>query len=160
MSISLLRRCCLHEELQLDNVGVNPFMHAVVKLQQITIRQMKEQKISKERAKNRKKKIMHYTTKYLYIWSNSFFRYRKTSHLKISVVNPRLINVYVLFLFSVISRLGKLKATVKKKFTPFFNDDIINEWIWDKVDSKRRHALKLKQRLMKLQSAGDKTTAR
>lgn len=53
---------------------------------------------------------------------------------------------------SAIQRLAKLKLTVKDKFASIFNLDIIDEWIWDKVDSKRSHAIKIKQRLMKLKS--------
>lgn len=62
--------------------------------------------------------------------------------------------------YSATKRLTSLTELVKNKFSKFYNDDTISEWIWDKIRNKLSRAEELKKYLIKIRTAARKAEQR
>ena len=60
-------------------------------------------------------------------------------------------NFYLLY--SATRRLRGLTNLVKKTFSIFYNDEMTNEWIWDKIKSKIDRAEAMRKYLKKVHNA-------
>ena len=59
----------------------------------------------------------------------------------------------VIFLsFRATAKLTILIKEVKETFSKFYNDDMINEWIWDKIKNKLMRAKEIKEYLEKIKN--------
>ncbi|XP_028416739.1 hexosaminidase D-like [Dendronephthya gigantea] len=80
----------------------------------------------------------------------AWFNQRQFAQLKISFFQ---LTISLQRIESATMRLKKLTKLVDNTFSKFYNDDTINEWIWDKIKNKLSRAEELKQHLMKIRTA-------
>jgi CRISPR/Cas system endoribonuclease Cas6 (RAMP superfamily) len=64
----------------------------------------------------------------------------------------------LIFTFSsATKRLTELTKLAEKKFSIFYNDEMTNEWIWDKIRSKLTRAEEMKKYLKEIRNATHQT---
>ncbi|CAB3979272.1 hexosaminidase D-like [Paramuricea clavata] len=84
----------------------------------------------------------------------AWFNHRQTVTSKISIYQ---LTISLQRIESATKRLTELTKLVKKKFSIFYNDEMTNEWIWDKIRSKLTRAEEMKKYLKEIQNATHQT---
>ncbi len=82
--------------------------------------------------------------------SNNNYSYttKNTTHRRYILFTSALIFTFS----SATKRLTELTNLVKRKFSLFYNDEMTNEWIWDKIKSTLTRAEEMERYLKEIQN--------